>query len=60
MNQLTTFNFNGLPVRISIVDGEPKFHANDVCQILAYSNPRQALDTHVEKDDVQKLDTING
>lgn len=39
-------------------DGEPWFHANTICEALGHGNPRQALESHVEPDDVQKLDTL--
>lgn len=39
--------------------GESWFCANEVCEILGHSNPRQAISTHVEDDDVQKLDIID-
>lgn len=32
-NQLTTFNFNALPVRVVEREGEPWFVAADVCKV---------------------------
>ena len=39
--------------------GEPLFCGKDVCDALGYSNSREALRKHVEKDDVTKHDTID-
>ncbi|KQQ32015.1 hypothetical protein ASF61_16915 [Duganella sp. Leaf126] len=41
------------------IGGELQFHAGDVCAALGFANSRQALETHVEEDDVQKLDAID-
>ena len=38
-NQLTTFDFNALPVRVVERDGEPWFVAADVCKALGLDNP---------------------
>lgn len=38
-NQLTTFNFNDLPVRVVEREGEPWFVAADVCKALGLDNP---------------------
>lgn len=53
------FVFNDRELLVTVIDGEPWFNANTVCSILEYGNPRQALDSHVEGDDVQKLDAID-
>jgi prophage antirepressor-like protein len=37
-------------------DGEPWFRASDVCGVLGFSNPWQALESHVDEDDLQKLE----
>ena len=53
------FQFDQSAVRVVTGDaGEPWFNANDVCAILEYGNARQALDSHVDSEDVQKLDTL--
>jgi prophage antirepressor-like protein len=51
-NQLTTFDFNALPVRVVEREGEPWFVAADVCKALGYNvkadgsvNTTQALKT---------------
>lgn len=60
-NSVTTvFQFQqATDVRVIIENGEPLFHANDLCAVLEYVNPRDALRRHVEKDDVVKRDTID-
>jgi prophage antirepressor-like protein len=40
-------------------DGEPWFRASDVCGVLGFSNPWQALESHVDEDDLQKLEAID-
>lgn len=42
-NQLTTFNFNDLPVRVVELEGEPWFVAADVCKVLGIKNPTVAV-----------------
>ncbi len=60
MQEIVPFDFQGNAVRIVRGEnGEPWFHAGDVCTVLGFGNPRQALDSHVDEDDVQKLDTID-
>lgn len=58
---LTLFTFqSACSVRVERDhDGEPLFHANDICELLEYSNPRDAVRRHVDKDDVVKRDTID-
>ncbi len=51
------FNFDSKQIRVVEINNEPWFVATDVCLALGYSNPRQAVDTHVDQEDVQKLDT---
>lgn len=34
------------------------FNANDVCTVLEYTNPRDALSKHVDEEDVAKRDTL--
>ena len=60
MNDIVPFKFEDHDLRvIAGEDGEAWFNANDVCEVLDLGNPRQALTTHVDEDDVQKLDTID-
>lgn len=59
MNQLTHFNFETHDVTTELDDkGVPWFSANDICEILGFGNPRQALISHVDPEDVQNLDTL--
>ena len=60
MGAIIPFQFEAHAVRVQ-VDGAglPWFNASDVCAILDSSNPRQAVDSHVDSDDVQKLDAID-
>lgn len=37
------FNFEGQKIRVSIVDGEPRFIVTDVCRVLGLTNPSEAL-----------------
>ena len=43
-------------------DDELWFVANDVCRVLGYANPRDALAKHVDDDEkgVAKCDTLGG
>ena len=59
MNTMQVFDFKENPVRIIHENNDPWFHAGDVCSALGYGNPRQAVESHVDEDDVQKLDTID-
>jgi len=59
----TIFTFqNGRPHPVRIYTdaaGDPLFHAGDLCALLEHGNPHQALRTHVEKDDLQKMEVID-
>lgn len=55
----TTFTFHNITISAFERDGLLWLEANQVCRALEYGNPRQALSSHVEEDDVQKLDTID-
>jgi prophage antirepressor-like protein len=59
MSPLNPFDFEGRALRV-VTDaaGHPWFHAGDVCAALELGNPRQAIDSHVDLEDVQKLDTL--
>ncbi len=60
MNTLIPFQFETHAVRVQVdAAGLPWFSANDVCDALALGNARQALESHVDGDDVQKMDTID-
>lgn len=54
------FQFDNQNIRVITDDnGEPWFNANEICDVLGYGNPRQAVDSHVDADDVQKMDAID-
>jgi len=60
MNALISFQFKNSSIRIQKdSDDHPWFNAQDICTALEFGNPRQALDSHVDEDDVQKLDVID-
>jgi prophage antirepressor-like protein len=49
------FDFQSHVLRIELDEnGEPLFHANDLCAILGYANPWDALARHVEPCDLVK------
>lgn len=57
--QAHLFNFGCAPIRAQIdTIGMPWFNANDVCEALQLGNSRQAIESHVDSEDVQKLDTL--
>jgi len=39
--------------------GQPWFNASDVCDVLDMGNPSQAMKSHVDPDDLQKLEVID-
>lgn len=56
---VSAFNFAPHSIRVSLDDrGEPWFLANDVCAILGYSNPRDAIAKHCKEGGVAKRDTL--
>jgi len=60
MNALITFQFGNNDIRIQQdTNDQPWFNAHDVCQALDMGNPWQALKTHVDGDDIQKLEVID-
>jgi anti-repressor protein len=57
------FNFGNHEVRIVIAENnEPMFVAKEICDILGYSNSRDAVSKHVDIEDkgVAKHDTLGG
>ena len=46
-------------VRFQMINGDPWFCAIDVCNILGYTNARDAVQTHVEEDCVAKCDATD-
>ncbi len=60
MSTIIPFQFETHALRVQVDDAnQPWFNANDVCEALQLGNARQALESHVDTDDVQKLDTID-
>lgn len=54
------FQFDAQEIRVAQDDdGNPWFNANDVCRVLGFGNPRQALESHADTEDVQKMDTLS-
>jgi prophage antirepressor-like protein len=58
-NQIQIFNFENQNVRIKIIESAEYFCAKDVCDILEYSNSREAVNDNCEKDGVAISDTID-
>ena len=54
-----TLNFNGHEFTMILINGEPYFNANEVANTLEFGNPHQAIATHVDKDDIQKMEVID-
>jgi prophage antirepressor-like protein len=60
MSGLIPFQFDGREIRVVTDDnGEPWFNAKEICEILDYGNSSQALSSHVDADDLQKLEVID-
>ncbi len=60
MANIIPFEFETQAVRVSLDDtGQPWFNANDVCEALEMGNPSQAIKSHVDTDDLQKLEVID-
>lgn len=57
-NQVMALNFENQALDSQIIDNELWFAANNLANSLGFGNPRQAISTHVEVEDVQKLDTL--
>ncbi|ALQ97622.2 hypothetical protein XFC3_09865 [Xylella fastidiosa] len=59
-NAITPFQFESKDVRIQLDEASaPWFNANDVCAVLEFGNPHQAIESHVDADDLQKLEVID-
>lgn len=61
MNNLVKFTFHNIIIRTAHDDkGEPLFCANDLCAILGYSNPWDAVSRHVDSNyDLVKYEVID-
>lgn len=59
MTKLAVFSFGNHEIRtVTDEHGEIWFVANDVCAALELENPRDALATHVDSEDVARIDTL--
>lgn len=47
-------------LRTTVIDGEPFFVGKDIATLLGYSNPRDAINKHVDDDKGAKCDTPGG
>ena len=60
MSTLIPFQFEAHALRVQVDDvGQPWFNASDVCDVLEMGNPSQAMKSHVDPDDLQKLEVID-
>ena len=59
MNAITPFIFEDNLIRCHMKDGEPWFHAADVCKVLGLKNVSQAV-SRLDKDEVMTLTTNEG
>ena len=60
MNQMQTFHFSAMPVRVVTgADGEPWWIAADVCAVLDLGNPTQAL-TRLDEEEQSTLISNEG
>lgn len=59
MNELKLFeNQEFGRIRVVVIDGEPWFVGKDIAEALGYSNPRKALDDHVDPEDKMQGDGV--
>lgn len=60
MSAIIPFQFEAHAVRVQVDElGQPWFNATDVCDALEMGNPSQAIKSHVDTDDLQKLEVID-
>lgn len=57
-NEVMALSFENQALDTQVINNELWFAANSLAKMLGFGNPRQAVSTHVEKEDVQKLDTL--
>ena len=59
MSAIIPFQFEAYAVRVQVDDqGRPWFNATDVCDALEMGNPSQVIKSHVDAEDLQKLETL--
>lgn len=57
---LVSFSYENQPLRVEKdEDGEPLFHAGDLCAILGYANPWDAIRRHVAEEDRVKREALS-
>lgn len=56
--EIMKYSFNGVDFPVLGTAEEPLFDANMVCEILGFGNHHQALSSHVEEDDLQKMEGV--
>ena len=55
---ISSKSFNNMPFDVYQKDDEGWFLANQVCKVLEFGNPRDAIARHVDSEDVCKHDTL--
>ena len=62
MNEVKLFDFENNKIRTVMINDKPYFVGKDVCNVLGYTNSRDAIKTHVFEDDkgVETIDTLGG
>lgn len=58
--QLQAFEFEQRPIEVVTRDGAPWFVANEVYEVLGYSNPWDAIAKHVDDEDRKFVDRFDG
>lgn len=60
MQNITTFQFESHSIRVVMDEsGETWFSANEVCSVLGFANPHDAVARHVDADDLGKREAID-
>lgn len=61
MTALLSYQFDEDPIRVVMIAGDPWFVANDICRVLALTNPRKAVgDLDDDEKGVTISDTLGG
>jgi prophage antirepressor-like protein len=60
MQAVSSFSFNSNSFDVYLTaDKTPAFLANQVCAVLDFGNPHDALSRHVDEDDLWKTEVID-
>lgn len=59
-NEIVPFSFEGMNVRVINIEGNPWWVAGDVTAVLGYGNSRQALQSHVDEEDRNTVQILDG